>query len=120
MCSSSSTSATSARPLGRHGRARDGQPGERGDAACLAGVGDLGEQAERVLGLTAPDEDLGQADDGLGTVGLELERPAKRGLITEGDQLLGLARNREEPVHELADGGLAERADELVDDPAFA
>ena len=89
-------------------RTRDGQPGEGGDAARFTGVWDLRKQAERLLGFAATDEDLGQCDDGGGKVRLELERPAQRRLIADCDQLLGLARRREQPVHELADGGLAE------------
>ncbi len=78
--------------------------------------GILASRFERVLGLALRDEYLGQADDGLGTVGLELERTAQRGLVSQGDQLVGLARGRDEPAHEVADGSLAERADELVDE----
>ena len=113
--SSTAAPAPLARPAPA-GCPADRQPGERGHAARLDGVGDLCEQAERFLRLAAPDEDLGQADDGAGEVRLELERPPKRRLVAAGDQLFGLARGRDEAAHELPDGRLGERADEPVDD----
>ena len=86
----------------------------RGEPVGLKPAGSVRQQDERLVGLAAGDEDPGESETGDSVAGVELERRAQRGLVTGGDQRVGLRGDQviEEPV----DDGLRLDADELVDD----
>ncbi len=81
-------------------------------------LGDAGEEGERLLGLTAGHQQLGETDDGVLVGGLQLQRRAVRtfGALGQqrGDGSLGLGR--QQVGDELLDHVLGVGPDEAIDD----
>ena len=69
-------------------------------ARARRGLGDAGQQRQRLGRLTAVDQEAGQGLDRPGVAGLELEGPAERGLVTRLGQQVRLARGRGQSLHE--------------------
>ena len=96
----------------------DAQPGLGGDAPRAIGLGDAGDQRQRLLGLAARDQQLGEADDRVLVGGVDLEHRPQAALVTHrehpGDHVV-LSR-RQQTLDELTHLVLGQRAHEAVDD----
>ena len=79
-------------------------------------AGDLPQQRQRLVGLAALMEDPRQRHGGVGTGGLQLNRPAQRFLVATGDELVGLGWQQR--IKEALDRRRRLRADELGGDLA--
>ena len=118
--SSSSLASISSRPAPETSTPASSRRASAARARPVSVSGRRASSASASAGLAPVDQQAGQRLGGAGVVGLELERPAQRGLVARRNERVGLAGRRRQALHERGHLGLGQRADELVHHLAVA